>query len=137
MPQNPENITENAVESATKDTTENIAGNTTEPLIQPTPEHENRERDLKLGASILAAAGFQDRQKDIVDSSFDKARKNDEKLPGKNSERRNFAYLSRLSLETKEKMRQLISETKLDLSYASGNHDFSSLRLYPYLATRS
>ena len=45
-----------------------------------------------------------------------------------------FSASSRLSLDTKAKMRQLISETKLDLSYASGNHDFSSLRLHPYFA---
>lgn len=88
MPQNPENITENSTESATESATETLA--------QSTPEHENRERDLKLGASILTAAGFQNRQKEIVESSFDKARESGEKLPGKNSERRNYAYLSRL-----------------------------------------
>ena len=50
----------------------------------------------EIGAKVLTLAGFESRQKDIVESSFDKARKNKEKLPGKNNERRNFAYLSRL-----------------------------------------
>ena len=50
----------------------------------------------EIGAKVLTLAGFESRQKDIVESSFNKARKNKEKLPGKNNERRNFAYLSRL-----------------------------------------
>ena len=50
----------------------------------------------EIGAKVLTLVGFESRNKDIVDSSFEKARKKKEKLPGKNNERRNFAYLSRL-----------------------------------------
>ena len=50
----------------------------------------------ELGARVLSQANFDSRQKEIVDSSFAKARQSGEKFPGKNNERRNFAYLSRL-----------------------------------------
>lgn len=40
---------------------------------------------------------------------------------------------SLISIDAKQKMNALIGETKLDLLYASGNHDISSLRLAPYL----
>ena len=50
----------------------------------------------EIGSKVLTLIGFESRNKDIVNSSFEKARKQKEKLPGKNNERRNFAYLSRL-----------------------------------------
>ena len=50
----------------------------------------------EIGPKVLTLVGFESRNKDIVNSSFEKARKQNEKLPGKNNERRNFAYLSRL-----------------------------------------
>ena len=60
------------------------------------PEISESEANRRLGAAVLTSVGFNARNKDIVDSSFNKARKNNEKLPGKNDERRNYAYLSRL-----------------------------------------
>ena len=51
----------------------------------------------EIGSKVLTLVGFESRNKDIVNSSFEKARKQNEKLPGKNNERRNFAYLSRLN----------------------------------------
>lgn len=56
----------------------------------PAPDHR------ALGAKILTQAGFEIRQKPIVDSSFNRAKQRHEKLPGKNNERKNYAYLSRL-----------------------------------------
>ena len=50
----------------------------------------------ELGAKILTQVGFENRQKNIVNSSFDKARETKEKLLGKNNERRNYAYISRI-----------------------------------------
>ena len=50
----------------------------------------------EIGSKVLTLVSFESRNKDIVNSSFEKARKQNEKLPGKNNERRNFAYLSRL-----------------------------------------
>ena len=50
----------------------------------------------EIGSKVLTLVGFESKNKDIVNSSFEKARKQNEKLPGKNNERRNFAYLSRL-----------------------------------------
>ena len=50
----------------------------------------------EIGAKVLSLVNFESKHKDIVESSFNKARNNKEKLPGKNNERRNFAYLSRL-----------------------------------------
>ena len=51
----------------------------------------------EIGAKVLTLVNFESKHKDIVESSFNKARNKKEKLPGKNNERRNFAYLSRLS----------------------------------------
>lgn len=51
----------------------------------------------ELGSKVLTLVGFESKHKEIVDSSFNKARKSHEKLPGKNNERRNYAYLSRLN----------------------------------------
>ena len=51
----------------------------------------------EIGSKVLALVNFESKHKDIVESSFNKARQNKEKLPGKNNERRNFAYLSRLN----------------------------------------
>ena len=51
----------------------------------------------EIGSKVLSLVNFESKYKDIVESSFNKARNNKEKLPGKNNERRNFAYLSRLS----------------------------------------
>ena len=50
----------------------------------------------EIGSKVLSLVNFESKHKDIVESSFNKARQNKEKLPGKNNERRNFAYLSRL-----------------------------------------
>ena len=50
----------------------------------------------EIGSKVLALVNFESKHKDIVESSFNKARNNKEKLPGKNNERRNSAYLSRL-----------------------------------------
>ena len=65
--------------------------NTTERNIQAPSRLQN-----EIGSKVLALVNFESKHKDIVESSFNKARQNKEKLPGKNSERRNFAYLSRL-----------------------------------------
>jgi len=51
----------------------------------------------EIGSKVLALVNFESKHKDIVESSFNKARQNKEKRPGKNNERRNFAYLSRLN----------------------------------------
>ncbi|MBR3177405.1 hypothetical protein IKF27_01195 [Candidatus Saccharibacteria bacterium] len=48
----------------------------------------------------------------------------------------NYLDSSLISIDTKENMKQLIGETKLDFIYASGNHDITSLRLAPYLMAR-
>lgn len=50
----------------------------------------------QLGAKVLSLAHFESGHKSIVESSFKKARKNGEVLPGKNDERRNYSYLKRL-----------------------------------------
>ena len=50
----------------------------------------------EIGSKVLSLVNFESKHKNIVESSFNKARQNKEKLPGKNNERRNFAYLSRL-----------------------------------------
>ena len=52
--------------------------------------------DQTTGAKVLTIAGFDGSNKSIVNSSFNKLLKNGEKLPGKNNERRNLAYLRRL-----------------------------------------
>ena len=66
--------------------------NTTEQKTQHLSRLQN-----EIGAKVLSLVNFESKHKDIVESSFNKARNNKEKLPGKNNERRNFAYLSRLS----------------------------------------
>ena len=65
--------------------------NTTEQSAQSLTRLQN-----EIGAKVLSLVNFESKHKDIVESSFNKARNNKEKLPGKNNERRNFAYLSRL-----------------------------------------
>ena len=65
--------------------------NTTEQNAQITSRFQN-----EIGSKVLSLVNFESKHKDIVESSFNKARQNKEKLPGKNNERRNFAYLSRL-----------------------------------------
>ncbi len=65
--------------------------NTTEQSTQYLSRLQN-----EIGAKVLSLVNFESKHKDIVESSFNKARQNKEKLPGKNNERRNFAYLSRL-----------------------------------------
>ena len=71
---------------------ERLGGN----LPEQIPETERVKLNHQLGAKVLANVGFEQRHKDIVESSFDKARSRGEKLSGKNSERRNLAYISRL-----------------------------------------
>ena len=66
--------------------------NTTEQSTQHLSRLQN-----EIGSKVLSLVNFESKHKDIVESSFNKARNNKEKLPGKNNERRNFAYLSRLS----------------------------------------
>ena len=51
----------------------------------------------RLGSKVLTNANFEQRHKKIVDSSFNKALTNGEKLYGGNSERRNYSYLSRIN----------------------------------------
>ena len=65
--------------------------NTTEQNVQHLSRLQN-----EIGSRVLSLVNFESKHKDIVESSFNKARQNKEKLPGKNNERRNFAYLSRL-----------------------------------------
>ena len=66
--------------------------NTTEQSTQHLSRLQN-----EIGSKVLSLVNFESKHKDIVESSFNKARNNKEKLPGKNNERRNFAYLSRLN----------------------------------------
>ena len=66
--------------------------NTTERNAQAPSRLQN-----EIGSKVLALVNFESKHKDIVESSFNKARNNKEKLPGKNNECRNFAYLSRLN----------------------------------------
>ena len=65
--------------------------NTTEQSAQYLSRLQN-----EIGSKVLSLVNFESKYKDIVESSFNKARNKKEKLPGKNNERRNFAYLSRL-----------------------------------------
>ena len=65
--------------------------NTTEQSAQHLSRLQN-----EIGSKVLPLVNFESKYKDIVESSFNKASQNKEKLPGKNNERRNFAYLSRL-----------------------------------------
>ena len=71
--------------------------NTTENVNQQMEKRATSRLQNEIGAKVLTLVNFESKHKDIVESSFNKARQNKEKLPGKNNERRNFAYLSRLS----------------------------------------
>ena len=71
--------------------------NTTENVNQQMEKRANSRLQNEIGAKVLSLVNFESKHKDIVESSFNKARNNKEKLPGKNNERRNFAYLSRLN----------------------------------------
>ena len=64
--------------------------------IEQSAQHLSRLQN-EIGSKVLSLVNFESKHKDIVESSFNKARNKKEKLPGKNNERRNFAYLSRLS----------------------------------------
>ena len=57
--------------------------------------HEDLQ-EQQIGAKVLSSANFQENNKEIVDSSFNKAIKRGEKLTGNNAEQRNMAYLDRL-----------------------------------------
>lgn len=57
---------------------------------------DKKQLDRTFGAKILSQANFESRHQPIVGSSFNKARQHGEKLPGKNNERRNYSYLSRI-----------------------------------------
>ena len=70
--------------------------NTTENVNQQMEKRATSRLQNKIGAKVLSLVNFESKHKDIVESSFNKARNKKEKLPGKNNERRNFAYLSRL-----------------------------------------
>ena len=70
--------------------------NTTENVNQQIEKKASSRLQNEIGSKVLSLVNFESKHKDIVESSFNKARNNKEKLPGKNNERRNFAYLSRL-----------------------------------------
>ena len=70
--------------------------NTAENVNQQMEKRAASRLQNEIGAKVLSLVNFESKHKDIVESSFNKARQNKEKLPGKNNERRNFAYLSRL-----------------------------------------
>ncbi len=98
MPINPESVNtdyyETDAENLGTDSSLDSSGATNATQTQPestTSSFGNRQ----LGAKILANSNFESRQP-IVTSSFNKALKKGEKLPGKNGERRNHAYLARL-----------------------------------------
>lgn len=57
---------------------------------------QERIKDRQYGAKVLSAVNFEVRHKEIVGSSFNKARERGDKLPGKNGERRDLAYVQRL-----------------------------------------
>lgn len=59
-------------------------------------EEKELKRQRRIGALVLSLVSFDDKNEEIVDSSFDKARRKGEKLPGNSSERRIYAYLLRL-----------------------------------------
>ena len=71
--------------------------NTTENVNQQMEKRATSRLQNEIGSKVLSLVNFESKHKDIVESSFNKARNNKEKLPGKNNERRNFAYLSRLN----------------------------------------
>ena len=70
--------------------------NTAENVNQQMKKRAASRLQNEIGSKVLSLVNFESKHKDIVESSFNKARNNKEKLPGKNNERRNFAYLSRL-----------------------------------------
>ncbi len=59
-------------------------------------EEKELEHQRRIGALVLNLVGFGGRNKEIVDSSYNKARRSDKKLLGNNNERRIYSYLSRL-----------------------------------------
>lgn len=59
-------------------------------------KEEKAQADRQLGAQVLASVGFQDRHAKITESSLSKEKARGEKLLGKNTQRRNLAYLGRL-----------------------------------------
>ena len=67
-----------------------------EPETAPEPESAPPDASRRVGATVLTRVGFESRHKAIVDSSYEQARKKGEKLPGGNTERRNYAYISRM-----------------------------------------
>ena len=71
--------------------------NTTENVNQQMEKRATSRFQNEICAKVLSLVNFESKHKDIVESSFNKARNKKEKLPGKNNERRNFAYLSRLN----------------------------------------
>ena len=71
--------------------------NTAENVNQQIEKKASSRLQNEIGSKVLSLVNFESKHKDIVESSFNKARQNKEKLPGKNNERRNFAYLSRLN----------------------------------------
>ena len=71
--------------------------NTAENVNQRTEKKAASRLQNEIGSKVLSLVNFESKHKDIVESSFNKARNKKEKLPGKNNERRNFAYLSRLN----------------------------------------
>ena len=70
--------------------------NTAENVNQQIEKKASSRLQNEIGSKVLSLVNFESKHKDIVESSFNKARNNKEKLPGKNNERRNLAYLSRL-----------------------------------------
>lgn len=65
-------------------------------ILSEQSETASHQHSQAVGAKLLTVANFDTRNKAIVDSSFNKARTRSERLPGKNSERRNYAYIDRL-----------------------------------------
>ena len=59
-------------------------------------EAEQRKKERTVGAKVLSAAGFADRHKEIVASTYEKARATGQKMVGNNTDRRNDAYVARL-----------------------------------------
>ncbi len=59
-------------------------------------KEEKAQADRQLGAQVLASVGFQDRHAKITESSLSKEKARGGKLLGKNTQRRNLAYLGRL-----------------------------------------
>ena len=55
-----------------------------------------RSNNRRIGAKILSQTNFENRHKQITDSSYEKAIKKGESLDAKPSERRGFAYILRL-----------------------------------------